>query len=140
MGRLVEQFLKFGVVGVLATVIDFGVLVLLHELAGVNPVPAAAASFLVSLVFNYLASMRFVFTRREDLSRSREFVAFVALSAVGLALNELIMWGGEHAFVALGVDYASGPYYVLVKVLATGIVMVWNFWSRRRWLDAGDRG
>lgn len=138
MGRLVGQFLKFGVVGVIATFIDFGVLIALHEWFGVDPVPAAAVSFLVSLVFNYLASMRFVFTHREDLSKGREFAIFLVLSAVGFVANEFVMWGGEHLFEGLGVDYDGGPYYVAVKVFATGVVMLWNFASRRRWLDAGD--
>lgn len=125
--RLVRQLAGFGVVGALATAIDFGVLALLTELLGWDPVASAAVSFCVSLAFNYLASMCFVFTRREDLSRSREAAAFVALSLVGLALNELLMWAGT----------AAGLNYMFVKVGATAVVMLWNFWSRRRWLDAG---
>lgn len=138
MGGIFGQFLKFGVVGVVATAIDFGVLIALHEWLGVDPVVAAAISFLVSLVFNYLASMRFVFTHRDDLSKGREFSIFLVLSAVGLAMNELVMWGGEHLLEAVGVDYDQGPYYVAVKVVATCLVMLWNFASRKRWLDAGD--
>ena len=41
---LIAQFLKFGVVGVLAAIIDFGVMILLHEVFGVDPVAAAAVS------------------------------------------------------------------------------------------------
>lgn len=129
MQRLLGQIAGFGVVGVVATLIDFGVLALLKEAFGVDPVLAAGVSFVVSLLFNYWASMRYVFTRRDDMSRSRELVVFTVLSLVGLALNELIMW--------LGVAFA-GVHYLLVKVGATAFVMVWNFWSRRRWLDAGE--
>lgn len=93
--RLVRLLAGFGVVGVLATAIDLGVLSLLTELLGRGSVAAAAASFYVSLAFNYLASTRFVFTG--GLSRSREAAAFVSLSPVGLALNELLMWAGMAA-------------------------------------------
>lgn len=127
--RLLGQIAGFGVVGIVATLIDFGVLAFLKEMFGIDPVLAAGVSFTVSLLFNYWASMRFVFTRRDDMSRARELTAFAALSFVGLALNELIMW--------LGVTFA-GIHYLLVKVGATALVMVWNFWSRRRWLDAGE--
>ena len=72
--------------------------------------------------------MRFVFTHRDDLSRRREFAIFVVLSLIGLGLNQLIMWGGT---TALG-----ERWYVLAKVAATGIVMLWNFFSRKHWLDA----
>ncbi|WP_334099454.1 GtrA family protein, partial [Parolsenella catena] len=88
-------------------------------------------SFCVSLVFNYVASMRYVFTHREDMSRSREFVIFLVLSLIGLAINEAIMAAGV---AVLG---NSALAVMGTKVLATAIVMVWNFVSRKKWLDAG---
>ena len=127
MRHLIEQFVKFGIVGVIATAIDFVALIALTEWAGMDPVASAAISFTLSVLFNYAASMRFVFQRREDISRSRELVIFVVLSLVGLLINEALMW--------LGVNVAS-LNYVLVKLLATVVVMLWNFLSRKRWLDA----
>ena len=105
---------------------------LLSQVCGVNAVLSAAISFCVSLVFNYLASMRFVFSHRDDLSRSREFVIFLILSAIGLGINEVIMWLGTSLWgeAALAVT--------IVKVAATAVVMIWNFVSRKKWLDAGE--
>lgn len=127
MRGLLAQLAKFGVVGALATLIDFVVLIALTELGGWDPVLSAAVSFVVSVVFNYVASMRFVFTRREDLDRAEELVIFVALSVVGLLINEALMWLGTSAL---------SLNYVLVKVVATVLVMLWNFCSRKRWLEA----
>ena len=132
MKKLIEQILKFGVVGIIATVIDFGVLYILSQPLGMDPVVSAGISFCVSLVFNYVASMRYVFTHREDMSRSREFVIFLVLSLIGLAINEAIMAAGV---AVLG---SSALAVMGTKVLATAIVMVWNFVSRKKWLDAGD--
>lgn len=132
MKKLIEQILKFGVVGIIATVIDFGVLYVLSQPLGLDPVLSAGISFCVSLVFNYVASMRYVFTHREDMSRSREFVIFLVLSLIGLAINEAIMAAGV---AVLG---SSALAVMGTKVLATAIVMVWNFVSRKKWLDAGD--
>ena len=131
MRKLIEQFLKFGVVGTIAFFIDYGVLMLLSVGFGVDPVFAAAISFTVSLIFNYLASMRFVFTHRDDLSKRREFVIFVILSVIGLGINELVMVIGTNAL-------GTSPFSITVtKVAATAILMVWNFFSRKKWLDAG---
>lgn len=127
--RLVSQFMKFSIVGVIAFLIDFGVMVALTELAGLAPVVSAGISYCVSTVFNYLASMRYVFAHREGLSRTREFAIFVVLSLIGLGLNEAIMW--------LGGLIAGDGWYMLTKVVATALVMFWNFFSRKRWLDAG---
>ena len=67
--------MKFGVVGVIAFVIDYGLLALLTEAFGVNYLVSATISFTVSVIFNYLASMRYVFTHKEGMSRRRAFVA-----------------------------------------------------------------
>lgn len=129
MRKLIEQFVKFGIVGVVATAIDFGVLIALTEWMGMDPVVSAAISFTVSVLFNYIASMRFVFKRRDDMTRGRELLIFVVLSLVGLGINEALMW--------LGIN-AANLNYVLVKLLATVVVMLWNFLSRKRWLDASQ--
>ena len=130
--RLAAQVAKFGVVGVIAFVIDYGVLMLLSQVIGIDPVIAAGISFVVSTVFNYFASMRFVFSHREGMSRRREFVTFVVLSVIGLGLNEIIMAIGTNML-------GTGAMAVTVtKVVATAIVMVWNFCSRKRRLDAGE--
>lgn len=132
MRKLIEQFLKFGVVGTVAFAIDYGTLMLLSQVFGVDPVLAAGVSFCVSVIFNYLASMRFVFTHRQDMSRGREFVVFIVLSAVGLVINELCMAAGV---AALG---TSALMVTVTKLFATAVVMVWNFFSRKKWLDGGE--
>ena len=132
MRKLIEQVLKFGVVGFAAFGIDYGVLMLLSQVLGVDPVVSAAISFCVSLLFNYLASMRFVFKRRDDMPRSREFIIFLLLSGIGLLINELLMWAGV---ALLG---SSALMVTITKVFATAVVMVWNFLSRKRWLEADE--
>lgn len=127
---LIEQVLKFGIVGFAAFVVDYGVLMLLSQFLGMNAVLASGISFVVSCTFNYLASMRYVFRHREGMSKRREFTIFVALSVVGLAINELVMWAGT------AMAGESALAITVTKVIATAVVMVWNFLSRKRWLDA----
>lgn len=129
MGKLIAQFMKFGVVGVIAFVIDYGLLALLTEVFGVNYLVSATISFTVSVIFNYVASMRYVFTHKEDMSRRREFVIFVVLSIIGLLINNGCMWAGVELL---------GIHYLIVKIVATAIVMIWNFVTRKIFLDAGE--
>ena len=128
MKQLIAQFAKFGVVGVIAFVIDYGLMVLLTELFSVNYLISATISFTVSVIFNYVASMRYVFTHKEGLSRWREFIIFVVLSVIGLLINDALMWVGVDLF---------GISYLLVKIFATAVVMVWNFVTRKIFLDGG---
>ncbi|MCQ2509545.1 MAG: GtrA family protein [Lachnospiraceae bacterium] len=126
MKKLISQIMKFGVVGVIAFLIDYGVMVFLTEVLGVYYLLSALISFTVSVIFNYVASMRYVFVGRDDMSKSREFVIFIVLSVIGLGLNELLMW--------LLVDKLF-IHYMLSKILVTAIVMVWNFVSRKIFLE-----
>lgn len=128
MKRLIAQIMKFGVVGVVAFAIDYGLLVFLTEVFGIEYLVSATVSFTVSVVFNYLASMRYVFAHKEGLSRRREFAIFVVLSVIGLAINNVCLWLGVDM---LGVDYR------ISKIVVTAIVMVWNFVTRKIFLDAG---
>lgn len=130
MRKLIEQIMKFGVVGVIAFIIDFGVMVFLTEVFGIDPVISATASFTISVIFNYAASMRYVFSHREGMSRRREFAIFIVLSVLGLIINDVLMWAGTEV---VSVDYR------IVKIFATAVVMVWNFVTRKIFLDGGGK-
>lgn len=121
--------MKFGVVGFIAFFIDYGLLAFCTEILGINYLISATIGFTVSVVFNYLASMRYVFTHKEDMSRRREFVIFVVLSIIGLIINNALMWAGVEVLHV---------HYLIVKIFATAVVMVWNFVTRKIFLDAGE--
>lgn len=129
MQKLLAQIVKFGIVGVIAFIIDFGVMVFLTEVFGCDPVVSATISFTVSVIFNYVASMRYVFSHKEGMSRRREFVIFVVLSVAGLIINDALMWAGTNLVL---IDYR------VVKIFATAVVMVWNFVTRKIFLEGDE--
>jgi len=118
MQKLLAQIMKFGVVGVIATVIDFGIMNLLHYGLGLNILIANTSGFVISLIFNYVASMKYVFAHKEGMSRRREFIIFVVLSVIGLAL-------------AAGLGLEAN----IAKICATALVMVYNFVTRKIFLE-----
>ena len=126
MKKLVAQFMKFGVVGVIAFIIDFGVMVFLTEVFAVPYLISTTIAFTVSVIFNYVASMRYVFVRKDDMSRRREFIIFVLLSVIGLVLNDVFMW--------LLVDFFFIDYRIS-KIITTVLVAIWNFVSRKIFLE-----
>lgn len=127
MNKLFKQIVKFGIVGVICFGIDYGLMILLTEVGGLDYLLSCGASFSISVVVNYLLSMRFVFASREENSKAKEFALFVILSIVGLLLTEMLMW--------LSVE-RLGFHYMLSKVAVTGIVMVFNFVTRKMVLEA----
>ena len=124
--KLISQFAKFGVVGLIAFFIDYGTMFALTEFFGVPYLISNTTGFAISVIFNYFASMRYVFARKDDMNRGKEFIIFVVLSVIGLGLNDLLMW----CFV----DMLGGDYRIM-KVIVTAIVMVYNFITRKVFLE-----
>ena len=117
--KLINQILKFGVVGGIAFVIDYGLMVFLTEVFKVPALISAAISFTVSVIFNYIASVKWVFdVDKEKNSKTKELIVFIILSVIGLGINELIMWIMDKEF---------GIYYMISKIVATVVVMCYNF-------------
>ena len=123
--KLVKQILKFGVVGGGAFLIDYTVLYILTEFAGIYYLTSSVISFIVSLIFNYILSIYWVFdvTKKQTL---KDIVIFVVLSTIGLGINQVVMY--------LGSDILH-IYYMLTKLVATAIVMVWNFVTRKIFIE-----
>ena len=73
--------------------------------------------------------MTFVFKSKNE-NKLREFVLFVLLSIGGLCLNQFILW--------IGVRFTS-VYYLIVKLLAMIIVPVYNFVTRKIFLESKEK-
>lgn len=121
---------KFGAVGFLCFLIDYGIMLLLTELAGVNYLISCCISFSVSVIVNYLLSMHFVFAAKANMKKRTQFVIFVILSVIGLGLNQLFMW--------LFVDLVHIPYQI-AKLAVTAIVMLFNFVTRKVFLEEKEQ-
>ena len=124
--KLFAQIIKFGFVGGTSFLIDSGILFLLTEFAGVHYLISGAISFTASVIYNYILSIKWVFDAKEDVNKVQELAVFIGLSVIGLGLNQLFMW--------LFVDIFH-IYYMLSKIIATAIVMVYNFVTRKIFIE-----
>ena len=122
MKKLFSQIIKFGFVGGLCFLIEYGSLIFLKEICHANLYVSNTIAFTISVTVNYLLSMKFVFKADENKSKTKEFVLFIFLSIIGLLINQFVMW--------LGVDKA-GIDYRIIKIAATAVVMVYNFITRK---------
>ena len=126
MKKLFQQIARFGVIGVLAFAIDYGFLYAFTEWLGIHYLISSVLSFSISVIFNYIASVLWVFDVKQETSKTRNFILFIVFSVIGLGINQLVMW--------LGVELL-GLHYMLVKIFATAVVMVWNFVTRKKMLE-----
>lgn len=124
--KLMKQILKFGVVGGIAFVVDYVTLIICHELLNIEVLLSTGIAFTVSVIINYILSVKWVFDVDESKSKKKNFIIFIIFSILGLLLTELIMW--------LGADILK-INYLIVKIFATGVVMVFNFVTRKKFLE-----
>ena len=139
MKNLLNQIMKFGIVGLFCFLIDFGITTGFTNLLGIHYLISKFLGFVVSAVVNYLLSIKFVFTQKKEMDKKKEFSVFLILSAFGLLINEAVM------YICIDGVYAHSPQMkalisnanmvALSSVLATGIVMVYNFISRKLFLE-----
>lgn len=86
---------------------------------------ATAAAFGISTVYHYILCNILVFDSGSRYGRGREFSLVALVSVVGLGFNLILMY----VFVTL-----LGWLPLLSKMLASAIVVAWNYLSRRRWI------
>lgn len=130
MKKLFLQVVKFGVVGVIAFVIDYSLMVLFVEVFHWNEIVSTGLSFTLSLIVNYLLSMKYVFKTREGMSKSKEIIIFVITSVIGFLINILVMW--------IGTDILNISY-LIDKLVATVVVMIWNFIFKKLLLENNNK-
>lgn len=120
------QIFKFGIVGGLATVIDFFCIFIFNEVFHIPIILSNTLSFIIATIYNYIASVRWVFNVNKDKDKRKTFVMFVIFSVIGLVLNDLIMWFTVDKF---------NIYYMIGKIIATCFVMIFNFITRKLFLE-----
>jgi len=117
-----KKIVKFLVVGSSGAVIDFGILALLVELAGWQPLIANLISFSVAMISNFWLNKLWTW-RDGSAEYKKQFVKFTITSVVGLAINSLFLW----------LSLLVGLHYLIAKIIASIVVAVWNFGINNYW-------
>ncbi len=111
------KFLKFCLVGFSGMIIDFGITWVLKEKAGINKYIANSTGFILAASSNYFWNRIWTF-HSVNTQIAAEYTSFILISLVGLVINNLI--------ILLFSDKLKMNFY-LSKLIAIGVVTVWNF-------------
>lgn len=137
----IAEIIRFLIVGGLATLIDYftmGVVLYLFNpalyphfynvwIGGGSPSTLAtiigtSIGFVVSLIFNYILSLMFVFQEKGNSRSAKGFIMFTLLAIGGLLINMVGMYIG---YDLLGINEW------LVKIFFTIVVLVYNYVTRK---------
>lgn len=117
------QLFRYLFVGGLAFVVDYGLLFVLTEYAGLHYLASATIAFIAGLTVNYFLSTSWIFRSGAVIkNKVGEFVVFALIGVVGLVLTNVLLF--------LFTD-VCGIHYMVSKLITTALVMLWNFFGRK---------
>jgi putative flippase GtrA len=119
---LMAQFLSFAWVGAIATVAQYVILIGLVQFADARPAIASGLGYAAGATVNYLLNYHYTFA--SNRTHLQAVMKFMIVALIGLVVNSLI--------VAVATE-RLGLFYLLAQVIATGVVLLWNFTANRFW-------
>ena len=115
--KLDVPLIRFGLVGVLNTAVDFGIFTLLTMVLDWNPIASHVISYSCGVINSYFFNRTWTF-RRKEKSNAAEFTKFASVNLISLGVSSLAIY--------LLTSRAGLPVYA-GKVLATFCSMAVNF-------------
>ncbi|MDR0711281.1 MAG: GtrA family protein [Prevotellaceae bacterium] len=113
---MIEKFIKFCLVGGSGMAVDFAVTYVCKELLRLNKYFANAMGFITAATSNY--ALNRLWTFHSSNSIPAEYAKFVGIAILGLSINSAVIY--------LLVEKWKLRFY-FAKLLAIGVVTIWNF-------------
>ena len=119
------QLLRYFFVGGVAAICDIGLFFIFAGYLGWPWFPVSIVTFIIATFVNYFLSIRFVFESGARYKKHVEIAAVYFVSALALAVNQLVLYSTIEVL---------GWHLLVSKVVATGTVFFWNYFSRSKFI------
>ncbi|MFD0066468.1 GtrA family protein [Streptomyces sp. NPDC056690] len=129
LDQLGREVAKFGAVGALGTLVNFGVSNFLWHTTNLQAVRANIIATVIAIAVNYVGFRYFTYRDRDKSGRTRELSLFLAFSAVGLVIENGVLYVAIYGF-----GWESSLQRNIFKVIGIGIATLFRFWSYRTWV------
>lgn len=118
---ILRQFIVYGFVALIPTVVDFGLVYVLTEYFYIYYIYSVIVGFLVALGVSYFVQKNITF-KNQSRVYIPQFSIFATVSLGALFLNII--------FVSILVEY-FGFWYMFAKTIAQTIIYLWSFGANR---------
>jgi putative flippase GtrA len=133
------RFVKFGAVGVIGSVIDFGVLNLLTIVFHVSFLVSSIISFTLAVMNNFILNRFWTYPETRKNPFTKQLVQFAIVSCLGLAIRIPLISYLDKVLTKLAAEWIPTvltPTIVghnLALAIVIGVVMLWNYFVNRLW-------
>ena len=137
----ITRFLKFSVVGTIGAIVDFSILNLLRGVFGWPLALANTVSFTCAVLSNFLWNRFWTYPDSRSKPLGSQLLTFFIVNLAGWAINTgmLLILTNPMAGLATSTLGLTDPIiadrygYNSAKVIATGVILFWNFFINRIW-------
>jgi len=126
---LVHELAKFGIIGLIAFVVDFGMLNLFLGVFGMGPLTSKVLATVISATFAYLGNRFWTFRHREQSGLGREYFLFFLLNGIALLFGLLTIGFTKytlHLHDLLSINIAN--------IVGVGLGTLFRYWSYKKWV------
>ncbi|MDD5039754.1 MAG: GtrA family protein [Patescibacteria group bacterium] len=132
------EFVKFGIVGVSGTIVDFGIYAIFTRVFGVYYIAARAVSVFAAIINNFLLNKHWTFNRGNSGRTAQESWKFFLVSIIGYAMNLGIMYIVKEYTPAERIFGENEDFFAIV--VAIGIVLFFNYFGNKYWTFGNSSG
>ena len=118
---LLIQFIKYCLVGGIATIFDWGTYSITLFLFNINYQICTIARFILGLIVNFILSKKMVFKEKSKVGKY-EFIMYVVIGVIGLLFTTGLMYISVEKLI-------FNP--LTSRMLTTVLVLIWNFVGRK---------
>ncbi len=130
----IQQFIRFCVVGCSSLTIDFVISYVLTFKMGVKWEIAKTISFTLAVTNSFFWNRHWTFDAVGQRDHHTQYAMFFSVNIVGyllsLGIMKLVMFistGSIHG------DFSSKPLFIVATLVATAVVVFWNFFANKHW-------
>jgi putative flippase GtrA len=134
MDVIYREMIKFGVVGLVAFIIDLGLANLLwHTVLSDKVTTAKIISGAVATLFSWVGNRQWTFRHRRSRPAHHEVVLFFGVNGIALGISALTLYVSHY-----GLDYVSILADNVATIIGIGLGTLFRFWAYRKFVFAGE--
>ena len=134
MDVIYREMIKFGVVGLLAFIIDIGLANLLwHTVLSDKVTTAKIISGIVATLFAWVGNRQWTFRHRRSRPAHHEVPLFFGVNGVALLISAVTLYVSHY-----GLGYVSILADNVATIIGIGLGTLFRFWAYRKFVFAGE--
>lgn len=112
-----RELIRFGIVGVVATLIQYGIYYLFNQLVGLGATSSLTIGYIISFIFNFFLSNYFTFKTKPTIKKGLGFGA-------SHAINYLLQIVFLNLYMMMGIPEQWAPFPMFATVIPINFLLV----------------